>query len=220
VFYHLGDLDDALTYALGAGALFDVNNTSAYVQTILGALLTNNWISGPSCWIQGLPCLFSAGSHVSPSKIWRSHFSNPYCCSACAARCLDRYVELQVAAAEAHEDAAIDPRMAAIVERLFERCHADGQYEQAVGVALESRRLDQLERAITGSPGGWGPAACMEWAGALSLCTLRTTSQRAFVHCWVRAPSPHIALAHLPTPFHICPPCPTSRCCAHAQVCS
>ena len=36
VFYHLGDLDDALSYALGAGGLFDVNARSEYVQTILG----------------------------------------------------------------------------------------------------------------------------------------------------------------------------------------
>ena len=36
MFYHLGDLDDALSYALGAGALFDVNARSEYVQTILG----------------------------------------------------------------------------------------------------------------------------------------------------------------------------------------
>lgn len=36
VFYHLGDLDDALSYALGAGPLFDVAGTSEYVQTILG----------------------------------------------------------------------------------------------------------------------------------------------------------------------------------------
>ena len=36
MFYHLGDLDDALTYALGAGSLFDVSHKSEYVQTILG----------------------------------------------------------------------------------------------------------------------------------------------------------------------------------------
>jgi len=35
VFYHLGELDDALTYALGAGALFDTSEQSEYVQTIL-----------------------------------------------------------------------------------------------------------------------------------------------------------------------------------------
>lgn len=36
MFYHLGDLDDALTYALGAGSLFDVSHKSEFVQTILG----------------------------------------------------------------------------------------------------------------------------------------------------------------------------------------
>lgn len=36
VFYHLDDLDDALTYALGAGSLFDVGSSSDYVTTILG----------------------------------------------------------------------------------------------------------------------------------------------------------------------------------------
>ncbi|GAB4817108.1 hypothetical protein N2152v2_004154 [Parachlorella kessleri] len=122
VFYNLGDLDDALTYALGAGKLFDVNESSEYVQTIL-------------------------------------------------ARCIDQYVDLRVKAAEQHKEAELDPRLTAIVERLFDRqarvgpgegfemqsldsstmCYADGQYEQAVGVALEARRLDQVERAITES---------------------------------------------------------------------
>ena len=36
VFYHLGELNDALNYALCAGNLFDVTETSAYVQTLLG----------------------------------------------------------------------------------------------------------------------------------------------------------------------------------------
>ena len=32
------------------------------------------------------------------------------------------------------------------------RCFADGQFEQAVGIALESRRLDKLEQTIKSSP--------------------------------------------------------------------
>lgn len=39
VFYHLGELDDALTYALGADTLFDINEKSEYVQTLLGERL-------------------------------------------------------------------------------------------------------------------------------------------------------------------------------------
>ena len=36
VFYHLGELTDSLSYALGAGALFDVSKESEYVQTLVG----------------------------------------------------------------------------------------------------------------------------------------------------------------------------------------
>ena len=46
----------------------------------------------------------------------------------------------------------MDARLEAVVERLFQRCYADGQFGQAVGIALEARRLDQLEHAITSSP--------------------------------------------------------------------
>lgn len=40
VFYNLGELNEALGNALGAGKLFDVDEQSEYVQTILGALAT------------------------------------------------------------------------------------------------------------------------------------------------------------------------------------
>ena len=36
VFYHLGELNDALNYALCAGSLFDVSETTDFVQTLLG----------------------------------------------------------------------------------------------------------------------------------------------------------------------------------------
>lgn len=36
VFYYLGELNDSLSYALGAGSLFDVSDDSDYVHTLLG----------------------------------------------------------------------------------------------------------------------------------------------------------------------------------------
>ena len=36
VFYHLGDFDVALNYALGAGHFFIVTDDSEYVETIIG----------------------------------------------------------------------------------------------------------------------------------------------------------------------------------------
>ena len=36
VFYYLGELNDSLSYALGAGAFFDVSEDTDYVHTLLG----------------------------------------------------------------------------------------------------------------------------------------------------------------------------------------
>jgi hypothetical protein len=36
VYYHLGSFEDSLTYALGAGDLFDVNSRTEYVDTTIG----------------------------------------------------------------------------------------------------------------------------------------------------------------------------------------
>lgn len=36
VYYHLGSFEDSLTYALGAGSLFNVSCQSEYVETTIG----------------------------------------------------------------------------------------------------------------------------------------------------------------------------------------
>jgi 26S proteasome regulatory subunit N2 len=36
VYYHLGSFDNALQYALGANKLFNVDEQSEYVETIIG----------------------------------------------------------------------------------------------------------------------------------------------------------------------------------------
>eukprot|EP00879_Flechtneria_rotunda_P005574 GHRR01005868.1.p1 GENE.GHRR01005868.1~~GHRR01005868.1.p1 ORF type:complete len:994 (+),score=408.14 GHRR01005868.1:347-3328(+) len=102
VFYHLGELDSALTYALGAGSHFNVDEQSEYVQTLI-------------------------------------------------ARCLDQYFELRVKQVEQKEQVDIDPRLVSMVERMLNRCCEHAQFEQAVGVALEGRRLDKLEEVVSRS---------------------------------------------------------------------
>lgn len=103
VFYHLGSFEDALTYALGAGDLFDVNARTEYVETII-------------------------------------------------AKCIDFYIQQRVQAIDSPNDAKqIDPRLEAIVNRMIQRCLDDGQYRQALGIALETRRMDIFEAAISRS---------------------------------------------------------------------
>ncbi|CAO2189289.1 unnamed protein product [Urochloa humidicola] len=110
VFFYLGELNDALSYALGAGALFDVSDDSDYAQTLL-------------------------------------------------AKALDEYAAIRSKAAG--EDKTMDPRLEAIVERMLDKCILDGKYHQAMGMAVECRRLDKLEGAIS---------QCDNIQGALSYC--------------------------------------------------
>jgi hypothetical protein len=65
-----------------------------------------------------------------------------------AAKCIDFYTQYRNANAESGKEKVIDPRLVAIVDRMFQRCLDDGQYRQALGLALETRRMDIFEKAI------------------------------------------------------------------------
>lgn len=102
VYYHLGSFEDSLTYALGAGDLFDVNSSSEYVSTII-------------------------------------------------AKCIDHYTkqrQLQFSGNEKEKAVKNDPRLEAIVNRMFTRCFEDKQFKQALGIALETHRMDIFQKAI------------------------------------------------------------------------
>ncbi|XP_009628529.1 26S proteasome non-ATPase regulatory subunit 1 homolog A-like [Nicotiana tomentosiformis] len=100
VFYHLGEHNDSLSYALGAGPLFDVSEDTDYVHTVL-------------------------------------------------AKALDEYASHKTKAAESNDEATkVDPRLEAIVERMLDKCIVDGKYQQAIGMAIECRRLDKVAEAI------------------------------------------------------------------------
>ncbi|BFY99327.1 hypothetical protein BsWGS_02367 [Bradybaena similaris] len=102
VYYHLGAFEESLTFALGAGTLFNVNDTSEFVETIIS-------------------------------------------------KCIDHYTKMRVHNAEATDEAdkkVIDPRLEAVVSRMFQRCIDDKQFKQAVGISLETRRIDIFEKAI------------------------------------------------------------------------
>ncbi|KAJ3574095.1 hypothetical protein NP233_g1992 [Leucocoprinus birnbaumii] len=97
VYYYLGEYDDALSFALGAGNAFHEESrtlsSAEYVETIVS-------------------------------------------------KTIDRYIELRAEEQSGTSKANIDPRLQSIVEGIFERCISEGEFKQAIGIALESRRLD------------------------------------------------------------------------------
>jgi 26S proteasome regulatory subunit N2 len=48
---------------------------------------------------------------------------------------------------------AVDPRLEGIVNRMFQRFFDEKKFKQAIGIAVETRRLDMFEKAIVTSVG-------------------------------------------------------------------
>eukprot|EP00475_Leptophrys_vorax_P043311 TRINITY_DN8299_c0_g1_i2.p1 TRINITY_DN8299_c0_g1~~TRINITY_DN8299_c0_g1_i2.p1 ORF type:complete len:954 (+),score=291.71 TRINITY_DN8299_c0_g1_i2:134-2995(+) len=69
------------------------------------------------------------------------------------AKCIDEYVRVREMASERKdEDNEENQQLSDVVERMFERCFSDGEFKQALGIALDSHRLDKVELAILSAP--------------------------------------------------------------------
>ena len=109
VYFYLGELGDALTYALGAGTLFDVDEPSEYVETLLSKAI-DEYCAG-----------FVARSEQ----------------------------QIKVEMGEAPEpEVPIDKRLIELVERMVESSITRTSYQHVMGIALEARRLDMIERVL------------------------------------------------------------------------
>jgi 26S proteasome regulatory subunit N2 len=63
-------------------------------------------------------------------------------------KCIDEYTSLRRQAEATGEVLVVDPRMEGIIEQMFQRCYHDNCYEQAIGIALDTRRIDKLEQSF------------------------------------------------------------------------
>ncbi|KAJ3516366.1 hypothetical protein NLJ89_g1157 [Agrocybe chaxingu] len=98
VYYFLGEYDEALSFALGAGDAFFAETrtygSEEFVETIVS-------------------------------------------------KAIDRYIAVRSVEQASSKD-KIDPRLQSTIEGIFGRCISEGEYKQAIGIALESHRLDVI----------------------------------------------------------------------------
>ena len=88
-------------------------------------------------------------SSISPIYKVISYFIFPI------AKCIDHYTKQCVENADLPEGEKkpLDQRLEGIVNKMFQRCLDDHKYKQAIGIALETRRLDVFEKTILESVG-------------------------------------------------------------------
>jgi 26S proteasome regulatory subunit N2 len=99
VYFHLGEFDEALTFALGAGDTFDVDVEDEFTESVVSKAIAS--------YIEQNAAAFASGGATSP-----------------------------------------DARLVKIVNSMFTRCIASGEYRPALGIALETRRLDVIEQVF------------------------------------------------------------------------
>ncbi|RDB29217.1 26S proteasome non-ATPase regulatory subunit 1 A [Hypsizygus marmoreus] len=98
VYYFLGEYDEALSFALGAGSAFEaetrIYGSEEFVETVIS-------------------------------------------------KAIDRYIQVRSEERSGGLE-KVDPRLQSIIESIFSRCIVEGEFRQAIGIALESRRLDVI----------------------------------------------------------------------------
>lgn len=62
---------------------------------------------------------------------------------------IDHYIKLR-----AQKDAKMDSRLETLLNNMFQRCIEDQQYRHAIGIALETHRMDWFKEAIMTSVSG------------------------------------------------------------------
>ena len=63
-------------------------------------------------------------------------------------KCIDEYTSLRRRIEAKEEGIEVDPRMEHIIEQMFQRCYRDSCFEQAIGIALDTRRIDKLDEVF------------------------------------------------------------------------
>ncbi|KAI9226748.1 MAG: armadillo-type protein [Piptocephalis tieghemiana] len=164
----------------------------------LAALVASKVYYYLGAYEESLTYALHAGDLFNPSVS-----SDPYV-ETLVARAIDEYTSqrkaaysAKSAAPESSKNAGAlevkdeDPRLRGIVERMFDRCLASGEYSQAIGIALESRRLDIIEKSIQQS----GDPAILEYVldvamKLLSDLRFRNEVLTLLVHLLRSLPSP------------------------------
>ncbi|KAJ8070163.1 hypothetical protein OCU04_000555 [Sclerotinia nivalis] len=170
VYYHLQAYNESMTFALGAGDLFQLDKSGEFEETIISKCV-DTYISvsaqhhaapQKSKNDSALPTLattFASGTIDGSAAAALTSPVTPFSQSTLPSKSLlsrvstDNMLEQPVAEGKTSDSTILPDRstqvaLQKVIERLFESCLREGRYRQVVGIAVEARNLEVLRRVI------------------------------------------------------------------------
>lgn len=171
VYYHLQAYNESMSFALGAGDLFQLDNPGEFEETIISKCV-DTYISVSAQHHaapqekkrdNALPTLattFASGlNDISAAAAALTSPTTPFSQSTLPSKSLlsrastNNMLEQPAAEGKTSDSTILPDRstqiaLQKIVERLFENCLREGRYRQVVGIAVEARNLEVLRRVI------------------------------------------------------------------------
>ncbi|ESZ91093.1 26S proteasome regulatory subunit rpn2 [Sclerotinia borealis F-4128] len=169
VYFHLQAYNESMTFALGAGDLFQLDEAGEFEETIISKCV-DTYISVSAqhhaspqetkrdSALPTLATTFASGADDTSAAALTSPLT-PFSQSTLPSKSLlsrastDNMLEQPVAEGKTSSSTILPDRstqiaLQKVIERLFESCLREGRYRQVVGIAVEARNLEVLRRVI------------------------------------------------------------------------
>jgi 26S proteasome regulatory subunit N2 len=168
VYYHLQAYNESMTFALGAGDLFKLDNEGEFEETIISKCVdTYINVSAARHAVphaatkESLPTLatsFAIGPNDPNAAAALTSPTTPFSQSTLPSKSLlsrastENILEpsgpVGKFGSAFNPDRATQTALQKVIERLFESCMREGRYRQVVGIAVEAKNLEVLRRVI------------------------------------------------------------------------
>ena len=166
VYYHLQEYNDAMTFALGAGKLFDISKEGEYEDTMISKCIdyyitiSSHQHSAPAGGKeQQVSNAFGSADGVNNATAALTSPTTPFSQSVLPSKSL---LSRQNSVIDGDQNgSAIGGRsgplgvsskmgkeLRTVIDQLFEQCFQEGQYKQVLGIAVEARNLDKIREVL------------------------------------------------------------------------
>ncbi|KAK4999561.1 proteasome regulatory particle base subunit [Elasticomyces elasticus] len=175
IYYHLQDYNESMTFALGAGKLFNLDRPGEYEETIISKCI-DNYIAISAMHNPSVPLSSTSQNQSQLGEAFPSNANGSASAAAGLGSPTTPFSHSSLPSKSLlsrEESASFDPsqplrnpsvpgthpsalalqkglmkKLIGIVERIFATCYAEGAYRQVVGIAVEARNLEKLREAI------------------------------------------------------------------------